>query len=379
MRHKSILLTLSLIGLVVAGLILATGKAAAETPVAGPGLAPQPQPGVDDRDCLVCHGLPDQYLELPSGEPLYLTVDADEYYASIHGSQGYACVQCHRDIRSYPHAPLAANTRRDLTLSMQSTCVHCHENKFDATLDSVHARALAGGNKEAAVCSDCHGTHNVQAPDEPRSRIPQTCERCHFEIYKQYEESVHGEALIGEGNPDVPSCIDCHGVHNVQGPATGPFRLYSPEICAKCHENEELMNKYGISTDVFDTYVSDFHGTTVMLFEPRYPGQETNKPVCIDCHSVHDIREPDDPQSAVSKENLLVTCRKCHPDATTNFPTSWLGHYRPDPEKYPVVYFVDLFYRIFIPTVLGGMAVFVVTDAVRRIINRRKEYKHVES
>jgi len=26
------------------------------------------------------------------------------------------------------------------------------------------------------------------------------------------------------------------------------------------------MQKYGISTDVFDTYVDDFHGTTVSFF-----------------------------------------------------------------------------------------------------------------
>jgi hypothetical protein len=36
------------------------------------------------------------------------------------------------------------------------------------------------------------------------------------------------------------------------------------------------------------------------------------------------------------------------------------------------VYFVNLFYQFFIPAVLGGMAVFVVTDFIRRLINRMK-------
>lgn len=379
LNSRSILMTISLVGLVIAGLFLAYGNAGAEGSPTGPVGAPHPQAGVDDRDCLACHSLPDQYLELPSGEPLYLTVDADEYYNSVHGSQGYACVQCHRDIREYPHPPLDAATRRDVTLSMQQTCDHCHQSMSELTHDGVHAKAMAEGNKEAAVCSDCHGYHNVQPPNEPRSRTAQMCQRCHSVIYNQYRVSVHGAALIGEGNPDVPTCIDCHGVHNVRGPSTDPFRLYSPLICAECHADEELMNKYGISTDVFDTYVSDFHGTTVVLFEQDYHGEDTNKAVCIDCHGVHDIRQANDPESSVYKDNLLVTCQKCHPDATTNFPTAWLGHYRPDPNVFPVVYFVNLFYSIFVPTVLGGMAIFVASDAARRIINRRKEHKHAES
>jgi hypothetical protein len=379
LNRKSTLLTFSLIGLVIIVLFLVTGTGSADSPSAGPVEAPLPQAGVDDRDCLVCHELPDQYLELPSGERLYLTVDPEEYYSSVHGSQGYACVQCHRDIREYPHPPLAANTLRDVTLQLNQSCSHCHEGMANETLDSVHARALAAGNDEAAVCSDCHGAHNVQNPHEPLSRSAKMCERCHSIIFNQYRVSVHGSALIGEGNPDVPSCIDCHGVHNIQGPSTEPFRLYSPLICAECHADEELMTEYGISTDVFDTYVSDFHGTTTVLFDQRHPDQETNKAVCIDCHGVHDIRRADDPDSAVYKDNLLITCQRCHPDATTNFPTSWLGHYRPDPNKFPIVYFVDLFYRIFIPVVLGGMAVFVVTDAARRIINYRKERSHAES
>jgi hypothetical protein len=247
---------------------------------------------------------------------------------------------------------------------------------FEKTQDSVHARALEGGNLNAAVCSDCHGAHDIQPFDEKsRTAIPQTCERCHSEIYNAYEESVHGAALIGEGNPDVPTCIDCHGVHNVSGPVDSDFHLKSPEICARCHTDPELMDKYGISTNVLDTYLADFHGTTVM-FEAGIPGQETNKPVCVDCHGVHDIKKTDDPNSRVIHQNLLTTCQRCHPDATTNFSEAWLGHYEPSPDKYPVIYYIQLFYFIFIPTLLGGMALFVVSDASRRIINRRKEKTH---
>jgi predicted CXXCH cytochrome family protein len=315
---------------------------------------------------------------LASGETLYLTVDPAVYNASIHGSKGYACIQCHTDISGFPHPEITAQTARDYTLEMAQSCAGCHPSYYDATLDGVHQQALAGGNKEAAVCSDCHGAHNVEKPGEPRSNIPRMCERCHSQIFNLYRESVHGAALIGEGNQDVPSCTDCHGVHNVQGPSTGPFHLYSPTLCAKCHANPELMNKYGVSTNVFNSYIADFHGTTVTLFEKTAPGQETNKAVCVDCHGVHDIAASDDPvKSLAVRENLLATCQKCHPDATTNFPDAWLSHYEPSAERFPLVYFVDLFYMFFIPGVLGPMTIFVLTDAYRKIRNRtRKEPTH---
>ncbi len=331
-----------------------------------------PEQGVDVDACLSCHDTPGLVTELASGEELYLTVDSVVYKTSTHGRLGYACVQCHTNISGYPHDPIKAETRREFTLDLYTSCARCHQDKYDATLDSVHQEALAAGNPQAAVCTDCHGAHNTGPPDVPRSAIPQTCERCHSTIYDLYEESVHGSALIGEGNPDVPTCVDCHGVHDVEGPASGPFRLFSPQICADCHADEELMARYGISTDVFDTYVSDFHGTTVVIFEKIAPDQETNKPVCIDCHGVHDMKEVNDPESRVIKENLLDTCQKCHPDATANFPDSWLSHYRPSPENNTLVYFVDLFYKFFIPGVLGPMIIFVIADGTRRTIERAR-------
>lgn len=333
--------------------------------------APPEQVGVDNEYCYGCHGEPDQQITLPSGEILYLTVERSLYDSSVHGRTGYACVQCHREIREYPHPELDAQTRREVSLSMYPACAHCHNDKYVQTMDSVHEQALESGNPNAAVCTDCHGAHNVSDPTTFRSQIPKTCERCHSEIYNLYAESVHGAALTEENNLDVPTCIDCHGVHNVEGPANTPFRLNSPLVCARCHTDETMMAKYGLSTDVLNTYVADFHGSTVTLFQQTAEGQETNKPVCVDCHSVHDIRKTDDPQSTVIKENLLDTCQRCHPDATTNFSAAWLSHYRPSPQHYPVVYYVDLFYKLFIPGVLGFMALFVVSDIGRRVYNRR--------
>jgi hypothetical protein len=125
-----------------------------------------------------------------------------------------------------------------------------------------------------------------------------------------------------------------------------------------------------------DTYVSDFHGTTVTIFDKTAPDQETNTPVCVDCHGVHDIARTDDPVKGIQiQSNLLKTCQKCHPDAGENFSASWLSHYIPSPTKAPLVYYVSLFYNILIPTVIGGMVIYIITDVIRRRLEKRKGAK----
>ncbi len=133
------------------------------------------------------------------------------------------------------------------------------------------------------------------------------------------------------------------------------------------------MNKYGISTDVLNTYVADFHGQTIALFEKESPDAQVNKPVCYDCHGVHDISRVDNPSTGLEmQQNLLARCKVCHPDASTNFPTAWMSHYIPSPQHFALVYYVNLFYRYFIPTTLGAMALLVVMDAGRVLINRSR-------
>ena len=360
--------------LIMTLLLLLTAGVATASELRSDSIAPNSQ-GVANETCLSCHATPGMQTTLPSGEILPLTVDPEIYNNSTHGLQGYACVQCHTDISEFPHRPLDAETRRDVSLLYYQNCARCHQDNYNNTLDSVHQKALEEGNPEAALCVDCHGYHDVSNPHEPRTRIPETCERCHSLIYDEYADSVHGSALIGEGNPDVPTCVDCHGVHNVAGPTDSEFTLFSPQVCAKCHADEELMGKYGISTNVFNSYIGDFHGTTV-IFTQQHPGQETNKPVCIDCHGVHSMQKVDEAESKVIRENLITTCRRCHPTAESNFADAWLGHYEPSLDKFPAVYLVDLFYSIFIPAVLGFMVLFVFGDAARRLINRRRENKH---
>lgn len=330
----------------------------------------------DNSTCLGCHSNKDLSIKLASGEVLPLFVDPSVYNASVHGVKGLTCVSCHTNISGYPHPKVTAGDRRSFQLERYTQCQSCHADQYKGTLDSNHARALAGGNRNAAICTDCHGAHNITNPRSPRQKISTTCQKCHSKIYDQYAGSVHGKALAETSNPDVPTCTDCHGSHRQEDPTTAAFRLKSPDLCGKCHADRALMRKYGLSTDVFSSYVADFHGTTVELFQKQAPNQPANTAVCIDCHGVHDIASVRNVAPTVVKEKLLVTCQRCHPDATTAFPDSWVGHFPPSREHFPLVYYVNLFYYILIPTVLGGMALYVLLDATRRIIDRVKGRGH---
>ncbi len=372
--------------LVVAAVALASpADAAKSSQIIAQSVSAQDKPSNDY--CLSCHNQSGLTKTLPSGETLSLYIDPTLFDHGVHNQENIACVDCHTNISTFPHPDFEADTLREVSLQLYVSCQKCHADQYNKTLDSVHEKALAAGNLNAAICTDCHNPHQQTRITDPqtgelledaRLQIPQKCARCHSAIYNTYKNSVHGAALTQYGNRDVPTCIDCHGVHNIQDPTTARFRNDTPQLCAKCHTDPQIMNKYGISTQVLNTYVSDFHGTTVTLFEQVSPDTPTNKPVCTDCHGVHDIAKVDNPATGIAiKQNLLTKCQRCHPDVTTaSFTDAWMSHYVASPQNFPLVYYVNLFYKFFIPAVIGGMLVFVLSDFIRRAIEARKGIKH---
>ncbi len=364
--------------LVLVGAIARTMPAQAARPA-----APNPQEKPTNQYCLGCHGQQGMTKTLPDGELLSLYIDPELFSHGVHDQENVACVDCHQGISTFPHPEFPAQSVRDVTLQLYTTCKNCHADQYNKVLDSVHQKALAAGNFNAAVCTDCHNPHQQTWLTDPatgkllpdaRLQIPKTCARCHSAIYDTYKSSVHGAALTQFGNGDVPTCIDCHGVHNIQNPTAAGFRNDIPQLCARCHTDPQIMNKYGISTQVLNTYVADFHGTTVTLFEQVSPDTPTNKPVCTDCHGVHDISDVNNPATGIAiKQNLLGKCQRCHPNVTTaDFTDAWMNHYVASPTHFPLVYYVGVFYKIFIPTVIGGMLIFVASDFIRRRIEARK-------
>jgi hypothetical protein len=336
--------------------------------------APLPQKP-DNSQCLACHSTPGQVMTFPNGDTVATTIDPQAFDMSTHSNLD--CKVCHTNITGFPHPKNTATTPKEFTLQYKDTCRQCHPNQATDVEGSAHYQLAKQGNPNTPVCSDCHNTHtqpaiakdaNGDPASSERAHIAEICSQCHSTIVDQYKKSVHGSALINDANPDVPACNDCHGVHKIKQARTVEFRLDSPQLCATCHTRHDIMDKYKISTNVLSTYVADFHGTTVTLFERQSPDQETNKPVCYDCHGVHNIVAVDNPQQGLAiKENMLKACQRCHPDASQNFNASWMSHYNASPTRFPLVYYVNLFYKIFIPLVLGGMGVFVLSDILFRL------------
>ncbi len=375
-RTSFLLISFGLLALVLAGMaLLSPSNVQAQAPTSTASATQDQGPEkLSNAYCLLCHTKPNQVWTLPSGETLSLTIDPSILAKSVHGTGNkkgeLACVDCHVDQR-FPHAVDTSQTKREFTLERYATCRTCHQDEYTRNQDSVHGAALRSGHPEAAVCVDCHGGHDVQPPAEPRQRISLTCGKCHGAIFDQYRNSVHGAALLDENNQDVPTCIDCHGVHNIQNPTTALFRVRSPELCSKCHANAALMAKYNISTNVYDSYLTDFHGSTVALFEQQDPKVPTNKAVCYDCHGVHNIQKVAIGNVQPIRDNLLATCQQCHPNATANFPAAWIGHYPAQLDQHPFLFATTGIYGILIPVGAGLLVLSIALDIYRRVRRRR--------
>jgi len=67
---------------------------------------------------------------------------------------------------------------------------------------------------------------------------------------------------------------------------------------------------------------------------------------------------------------LVQTCQKCHPGATKNFPDAWLSHYEPTPQKATLVWTVQLFYKLIIPFMVGGLVLQIALHLWRVVVNR---------
>ncbi len=306
--------------------------------------------GGETASCLECHAEEGMAITLKSGEELNLTVDPAVLAGSTHAHHG--CADCHIELKGTEggHPKKRLGSARDFTVEYSKSCAACHVETGKKMQDGVHARAQAAGNAKAAVCADCHGGHAARRPD--KLSIEKTCARCHPAVAEAFVKSVHGAGLYA-GNPDVPSCTNCHASHEIQRTRDPRWRSGQPETCGGCHADEKLMKKYRLSPNVLKTYLADFHGTTVSLLR----GTET-PPVtalCSDCHGVHDIARTHDPDSKVLAGNLVRTCQKCHPDANDSFPRSWLSHYEPTWEKAPLVFAVDTFYKVLIPFMMAGL------------------------
>lgn len=316
--------------------------------------------------CLSCHKR-EISITFKNGEKQSIRIDEKILDASVH--RDLSCTGCHFGFSSEEHPLRNFKSKRDYSIAMSESCRRCHFDKYTRTLEGIHYNLLVQGNLKAPVCTDCHGAHSVYSGRKEKLSNARKCGQCHSEIYKIYAQSVHGGSLISEHNEDVPICSDCHKAHDITDPRTVDFRNIVPQICGSCHADKDLMKKYDLSTAVVDTYLQDFHGITLKFYKQQ---KGLTKPiaVCTDCHGIHDITKVDSPNASIIKANLVKRCQKCHPDATEDFPDSWISHYEPNFKKAPLVYIINLVYSVFIPFMIIGLVLQILLHIWRYAINR---------
>jgi cytochrome b subunit of formate dehydrogenase len=331
-----------------------------------------------DKDCLACHSDATLTTEV-NGKQVSLYVDESKMKQSIHGGM-FACVDCHKDVKGLVHettpkkitcAECHADAQQAYAHSLHSTakpgaaqaancqdchggaheilaaaddkspvnhanipatCGRCHGQKFlmesngesgqpfISYQQSVHGLAIEKGSKKAAVCTDCHGSHEILPANNAKSpiykfNVPSTCGKCHGTVQQTFDESIHGQA-IARGNGLAPVCTDCHGIHSIKAHIDPNSSVSEQNIarttCARCHEGVRLSQEFGVAGGRVSTYLDSYHGLAS-------EGGSVVVANCASCHGVHNILPSSDPRSTINKANLDATCGQCHKGVTQKF------------------------------------------------------------
>jgi len=370
---------------------------------------------MSNEDCLACHSDPTLAKD-ENGKQVSLHVDDAKFKASIHSAFG--CVDCHTDIKAFPHEPApskpvcatchgdqqtayehgihakaAAAGNKNVAkcqdchgsvhellpasdpkskvahVNIPATCGACHGTQlvmagsgvssapFHSYEQSVHGKAVTGGSESAAVCTDCHGAHDILTGADPKSpiakaNVPATCGKCHADVQADYIQSIHGTALA-KGNWQSPVCTDCHGIHTIKAPNDPNSAVAAGNVgntCAACHSSVRLSSEFGVAGNRVSSYLASYHGMASKVGSATVAN-------CASCHGVHNILPSSDPRSTINHANLAKTCGQCHPGANDKFITSKVhldGVQQADVGS-KVIGFITRFYVWMIVVVIGGM------------------------
>ncbi|MBI2059952.1 MAG: cytochrome c3 family protein [Nitrospirae bacterium] len=245
-----------------------------------------PDPGGPD-ECLTCHDTATPKANI-------------EHRAGIHFDSDVSCSGCHGgDHRAKDekagHAASKGFKGKFTRAEAVRMCGECHEDirrmkfyRVDTHVlseyrTSRHGELLAKGDTRVAICTSCHGVHDIVSKDNPKSRVfkmnvPDMCGECHSNAKKmkpykghtdqveEYKEGIHGEILFGKrASPkadDVPVCVDCHGTHGARPAEVSQV----PMVCGSCHRE---VARYLRESE---------HRAALIQFD---------EPECTDCHGNH--------------------------------------------------------------------------------------------
>ena len=161
-----------------------------------------------------------------------LLVQAEALKGSAHG--GMACADCHLGLEALPHG-LPVET---------AACETCHPQPAKEIEAGPHRRGAVKG-RPSPWCLTCHGApHEIPPPGQPlnaqqRLAAVERCSPCHRELAATYRASFHGKAAwLGHGSAAV--CSDCHGGHDILPNSDPRSRIAAGSLqttCGQCHGN----------------------------------------------------------------------------------------------------------------------------------------------
>ena len=320
----------------LASLVLPASRIIAQQSTPSPSPAPASSPNLE---CQGCHS-PGKTLPYLGGAKFHAEPHA-AYDRGFHargiqgGMKAATCIDCHTRNGDMTTILQAGDPKSTVHRSnIAETCGRCHGDKsvmqgsgisdrpFLSYRESVHAKALAQGNISAAVCTDCHNSHDILPAADPRSpiakvNIPGTCSKCHKSESAEFMQSVHGQAVT-RGVSRSPVCTDCHGIHGITSPVekatANASTAVATDTCAGCHEGVALTREFGVAGERVSSYKDSYHGLASELGSQVVAN-------CASCHGVHNILPSTDPKSMIHANNLPQTCGQCHIGAGVNFAT----------------------------------------------------------
>lgn len=200
-------------------------------------------------------------------------------------------------------------------------CMACHDKPVESahgTLDAVDAEAVHNSAHTTVRCAQCH-TGASPALARPCETVAVTvdCSICHDEEVKFHAASIHGQ-LFAKGDPDAPTCLDCHSGHTTQrkeDPTSPTFPSNVPNLCGRCHRaGEKAAQRLPAEfAGIVASYSESVHGQG--LLESGLVVSAT----CTSCHTAHNPLPPEDPASSVNAQNIPDTCGKCHNGVENEF------------------------------------------------------------
>ena len=150
------------------------------------------------------------------------------------------CASCHDShamVRTKPGTPEHDAAR----LAGPAKCGTCHEEHLEEYAGSVHGKAVIDKkDPKAAICTDCHNPMGVDqtSKDEAKKGMLAACSGCHKENAKSYRDTYHGQ-ITTLGYTNTAMCFNCHGSHDIRSPKDPKSKVHVDnrlKTCQKCHK-----------------------------------------------------------------------------------------------------------------------------------------------